>query len=198
MREVAVLFARADSIYKTLPGCDVWDAERDARKWQGGAPGVYHPPCRAWGRLRHFAKPRHDEKDLARWAVRQIRQWGGVLEHPAKSTLWADMGLPEPGQTDACGGFTISAPQYWWGHLAYKPTWFYVCGIERDKIPAIPFKPGEAPMVMQYSHKCRRRPQIPHKLREVTPPALAQWLVDLARLTQPPHTCRKAETRGER
>ncbi len=30
---VAILFARADSHYKALAGCDVWDAERDARKW---------------------------------------------------------------------------------------------------------------------------------------------------------------------
>jgi hypothetical protein len=54
-------------------------------------------------------------------------------------------------------------------------------------MPPIPFKPGEAPMVMQYSHQCRRRPQIPHKLREVTPPALAEWLVELARRTHKPN-----------
>ncbi len=29
---IAVLFARKDSIYKSLPECDVWDAERDARR----------------------------------------------------------------------------------------------------------------------------------------------------------------------
>ena len=46
---VAILFARSDSYYKTLPECDVWDIERDARKWPGGAPVVAHPPCRAWG-----------------------------------------------------------------------------------------------------------------------------------------------------
>ena len=28
---VAVLFARSDSIYKSMPECDVWDIERDAR-----------------------------------------------------------------------------------------------------------------------------------------------------------------------
>lgn len=46
---VAVLFARADSTYKTLPGTDVWDIERNAKLWPGGAPVVAHPPCRAWG-----------------------------------------------------------------------------------------------------------------------------------------------------
>jgi hypothetical protein len=49
MRQVAILFARKDSIYKTMPGCDVWDIDRDARNWPGGAPIVGHPPCRAWG-----------------------------------------------------------------------------------------------------------------------------------------------------
>ena len=37
---VAVLFARADSIYKTLPACDVYDIARDARWWPGGGPVV--------------------------------------------------------------------------------------------------------------------------------------------------------------
>jgi len=32
---VAVLFARADSIYKTLPGVEVYDMERDARTYAG-------------------------------------------------------------------------------------------------------------------------------------------------------------------
>lgn len=53
--DVAVLFARADSIYKGLPGVDVYDADRDARTFPGGCPVVAHPPCRAWavsGRLR--------------------------------------------------------------------------------------------------------------------------------------------------
>lgn len=32
---VAVLFARADSHYKALPDCDVYDMERDARTYDG-------------------------------------------------------------------------------------------------------------------------------------------------------------------
>lgn len=33
MQQVAVLFARTDSVYKGLPGCDVYDIERDARTY---------------------------------------------------------------------------------------------------------------------------------------------------------------------
>jgi len=96
MQTVAVLFARADSVYKQLPGTDVYDMERDARIYDGPHPVVAHPPCRAWGRLRSFANPRPDERNLARLAVAMVREFGGVLEHPAGSTLWSAQGLPPP------------------------------------------------------------------------------------------------------
>jgi len=46
---VAVLFARADSHYKALPGCDVWDEGRDARNWQGGTQLVLHTRPAVYG-----------------------------------------------------------------------------------------------------------------------------------------------------
>jgi hypothetical protein len=123
-RPVAVLFARSDSIYRTLPGCDVWDAERDALRWPGGAPVVAHPPCRAWGSLRHFAKPEPGERELAVWAVDRVREWGGVLEHPQASRLWPELGLPCPRkrERDSWGGWTLPIWQSWWGHRADKAT----------------------------------------------------------------------------
>ena len=75
---VAVLFARADSVYKGLLGCDVWDADRDAQRWPGGAPVIAHPPCRAWGQLRKLANPKPDEKALALFTVEQVRKFGSV------------------------------------------------------------------------------------------------------------------------
>lgn len=192
MKTVAVLFARADSIYKTLQGCDVWDMERDARRWPGGAPVVAHPPCRAWGRLRHFAKPRPDEKALALFAVGQVRKWGGVLEHPARSTLWQAAGLPLFGERDAFGGWTLPIYQHWWGHRAEKATWLYVVGCAPAQIPTMPMVLGGASHVIA---QCKTlpdgtrvtkghpkwRPEVTKAEREHTPPALAQWLVELAR-----------------
>lgn len=194
---VAVLFARADSNYKTMPDCDVWDAERDARKWPGGAPVVAHPPCRAWGRLRALANPRHDEKALALFAVDQVRTHGGVLEHPKCSTLWPVAGLPAPGRRDEFGGWTLPIFQNWFGHRAEKPTLLYIVGCEPGELPPIPFVLGEATHVIGASgrradggrlHKgdAGWRPEVTKAEREHTPPALAAWLVEVA------HLCRKA------
>ena len=181
MKTVAVLFARADSVYKTLPGVDVWDEARDARQWPGSGPAVAHPPCRAWGRLRAFANPAPHEKDLARFAVARIREFGGVLEHPAGSTLWADQGLPVPGLRDEFDGWTLAAPQKWWGHKAEKASWFYIVGCEPADVPAIPLVLGDARYVVQSRKRHDYRPHITKAEREHTPPELAVWLVDLAR-----------------
>ena len=185
---VAVLFARSDSNYKALPGVDVWDIERDARRWGGGCPVVAHPPCRAWGRLRHFARPRDGERALAIWAAHQVQMWGGVLEHPAGSLLWPAAALPKPGERDDRGGFTLSVEQWWWGHRAAKATFLYVVGCEPADVPEMPFKIGEATHVVQSRKRSGYRPHISKAEREHTPPLLAEWLVTLARKCRPQQT----------
>lgn len=182
---VAVLFARRDSVYKQDPRCDVFDIDRDARTWHGGLPVVAHPPCRAWGSLSHFAKPARGERELAFFAVEQVRQWGGVLEHPRASRLWPEAGLPAPGCRDEFGGCTIGIDQDWWGHRAEKRTLLYVVGLDMRDMPAIPFRLEEPTHVVSPSSRLRLgmlgyRPQLRKAEREHTPPALATWLVDLA------------------
>lgn len=184
MTRVAVLFARADSIYKAMPECDVWDEARDARGWPGGSPLVAHPPCRLWAKLRQFAKARNPEAEraLAVQAVQAVQASGGVLEHPADSTLWAHMGLPLPGRApDQHGGWTAEVRQCDWGHPAEKRSWFYIVGCHPDDLPAMP--PSAEPTGLV---KPRRgvprdgRKIITKRAREATPPALARWLVDVA------------------
>lgn len=190
---VAVLFARTDSIYKTLPGCDVYDIERDALTFPGGLPVVAHPPCRAWGNLRWNANPRPGEKDLAPWAINQIRQWGGVLEHPRGSSLWDHCRLPPVGKRDRWGGWTLPVRQFDWGHKAEKATWLYIVGCEVDDIPTMPHRAGSPEFVVnrqvlrKNGTRIRRgdadyMPEITRAEREHTPPEFARWLVDLARL----------------
>lgn len=191
MNKVAVLFARSDSVYKLLPGVDVWDVERDARRWPGGSPVVAHPPCRAWGQLRALANPRPDEKALALFAVDQVRKFGGVLEHPKNSTLWKVAGLPRPGQHDALGGWILPIFQSTWGHRAEKATFLYIVGCLPVDIPVMPFHLGDALYVCGTSGRRRDgsrlrkgdlgwRPEITKAEREHTPPELAAWLVELA------------------
>lgn len=179
---VAALFVRADSCYKSIAGVEAFDMERDARTYDGPWPVVAHPPCRAWGRLRTFANPRPDERNLARLAVAMVREWGGVLEHPAGSTLWPAQKLPVPGQRDSFGGWTLAAPQKWWGHKAEKASWFYVVGCEPCAAPAIPLVLGDAAFVVQSRKREDYRPHISKAEREHTPPDLAEWLVSLARI----------------
>lgn len=178
---VAVLFARSDSCYKVLSDVEVYDMERDARTYDGPWPVVAHPPCRAWGRLRTFANPRPDERNLARLAVALVREFGGVLEHPAGSTLWAAQSLPRPGARDQFGGWTLAAPQHWFGHKAEKATWFYVVGCEPGEIPDIPFVLGEATHVVSTAKRGNNKPRISKAEREHTPPELAAWLVEVAK-----------------
>lgn len=172
---VAVLFARGDSHYKTLPECDVWDIDRDARRWPGGAPVIAHPPCRAWAGLRHMASPRADEKDLAIFAVACVRKYGGVLEHPRGSTLWAAAGLPAPAERDEFGGWTLPIMQQDFGHRAAKPTWLYIVGCGPREVPQMPLALGRAERVVSTGHGMRLgmpgyRMQCTKAERERTPP----------------------------
>lgn len=168
---VAALFVRSDSCYFEL-GADCWDKQRDARSYTGPGPVIAHPPCRGWGRLRHWAKPRPDEKALALFAVDTVRRCGGVLEHPHGSTLWHAKQLPLPGHgPDAWGGWTLLVDQGWWGHAAPKPTYLYIVGCTREDI-------GELPV--QLRRAAGRTMSLSPADRERTPPLFAQFLLRVA------------------
>lgn len=188
MKTVAILCARADSDYKALPHADVYDAARDCRTFAGGMPVVAHPPCAQWGRLYALANDNAEEKALGPWCVERVRENGGVLEHPIHSKLWRACALPIPGERDNFGGFTLAMPQQWFGHKAEKWSWFYVCGIEPADLPEIPFCIGEASHVITASRATRgRRPEVPRREREATPPLLCTWLIQTA------HRCARVQ-----
>lgn len=165
--QVAALFVRADTPYGAL-GCDCYDAERDALTWAGGVPGVFHPPCRAWGQLAHFAKPRVGERELGLWSMEQCRKWGGVVEHPYASKLWREAGCIGFGLRDAFGGVLLPIYQSWWGHRAPKKTCLYIVG----PVPALP---DCGPMGVTVVENMGRAE------RERTPAQFARFLVEVAR-----------------
>lgn len=185
---VAVLFARADSNYKLMPECEVYDEQRNALTYTGTLPVIAHPPCRSWGRLRHMAKPRIGERELALWAVGEVRRCGGVLEHPETSLLWNELELPAPRTRDAHGGFVVTVYQWWWDHKAQKATRLYVCGASIADLPPIPFKLGHATHVIAQSRQRQRlrlRPEVTKPEREHTPTRFCEWLIELAARCSP-------------
>lgn len=173
---ISVLFARRDSVYKSL-ALDVWDEDRDARLYDQQNPVIAHPPCRGWGRLRSFARVAPGELDLGFFAVDIVRRFGGVLEHPANSRLFMEAGLPSPGSSDDVGGWTLPVFQSWWGHRAPKPTWLYVVGVSPTLIPVMPFALGIP---------SGRIENMSTREREATPKDFAIWLCDLASQTLRP------------
>lgn len=180
-----------------MPGVDSWDAERDARNYDGTYPVVAHPPCGPYSKLRHLY--RGAEHDCAHRALEQVRKYGGVLEHPAHSQLWAACNLPRPGELrDAHGGVTIEVEQVRWGHAARKRTWLYLVGV-RDVGQMPPprepthwcsgFRPSSGKMPTNYKRQGSAIPPginvASAQMRRRTPPAFAEWLVSLARSVQP-------------
>jgi hypothetical protein len=186
---ISVLFARRDSVYKTLD-VDVWDADRDARLWPGGNPCVAHPPCRAWGMLSHFAKPRIDEKELAITAIGFVRAQGGVLEHPNKSKLWKHLNLPTGMNRDEWGGYTLSVNQSWWGHKAEKKTWLYIVGCKSTDLPPITMSFDAITHKIGFAKSWKGKSrygikEVSKKEREATPIDFAKWLIEVAKKCKP-------------
>ena len=64
IRNVAALYCRKDSIYKSFPGVDAFDLERDARNFDLSMPVVAHPPFRGWGTIEGIRSQSEKEKRL--------------------------------------------------------------------------------------------------------------------------------------
>lgn len=188
--KVAALYIDERGPYVGLPDVEVWDMARDARLYDGPWPVVAHPPCGAWGRLKrqHRAK----DADCAPRAVAQVQRWGGVLEHPAHSSLWSFAGLPLPGQEpDEHGGITLEVDQVHWGHVARKRTWLYGVGVDWSLV--VPPFPKRKPTHWVSGHRYGGKPErhsdaVPPGIkicssqqRRRTPPAFRDLLLDLAR-----------------
>lgn len=182
---VSILFCSVDSEYKKLPVI-CYDINRDARTFPGDTPVVAHPPCRSWGRLRHFSKATKEEHDLGTWAIAQVRQCGGVLEHPSGSSLFKETGCHQDGSLDQYGGYLISVNQSWWGFPAQKKTLLYIVGVPRSKLPPMPISFD----AIQYrvggysTYRASRltTKELPHKLNAHTTISFAKWLVQVAKL----------------
>jgi hypothetical protein len=136
---IAALYVQTDGCYFDIPDVDPYDQHRDARFYRGPHPVIAHPPCKRWGRYWSggpSAKKRFelgDDNGCFAYALRHVREYGGVLEHPADSLAWSYFGLHKPPRSggwvvaDEFGGWTCCVYQIFYGHRAQKATWLYAC-----------------------------------------------------------------------
>lgn len=164
---IAALFVHKNGPYFGLPNVDPWDEERDARLYAGPHPIVAHPPCERWGRYWSggpSAKVRRelgDDGGCFKQALRHVRIWGGVLEHPADSLAWRFFNIARPLRVGgwhpggAAGGWTCHVEQGHYGHRARKATWLYASGVE---LPELIWGPSESRVRLDEGfHSARER-----------------------------------------
>ena len=131
---IAALYVETNGVYYGLDDVDPWDEARDARLYEGPWAVVAHPPCARWS-LMGLCRGYYDGEDggCFEHALGVVREFGGVIEHPAHSLAWRTFGLPEPlerGWTQSLTdeGWSCEVDQRRYGHEARKPTWLYYVG----------------------------------------------------------------------
>lgn len=211
---IAALYIETGGGYCDLPGVDPWDKERDARAYPGPWPVVAHPECQRWGRFWHGStrKPHQyrfgDDGGCFAAALRDVRLWGGVIEHPADSGAWNSplhvsrpgFGLPIPErgagwtEPDRYGGRSCYVEQGHYGHEARKATWLYAVGIV---FPELNWTLGQQRlpqwMVDRYGYAKARRIGVVAMIggkdktvkRNATPDRFRDLLLDMARTVLP-------------
>lgn len=142
---IAALFVESQGVYSNL-GLDIWDIQRDARKYRGKLPVIAHPPCERWGRYWSggpSAKERRllgDDGGCFAHALWSVRTFGGVLEHPEASHAFRYYGLPRPSRLggwqgpDSYGGYVCQVEQGHYGHRVRKATWLYAVNTKRPEL----------------------------------------------------------------
>lgn len=192
---ISVLFVDKEGIYSKVPGLDLWDKERDARKYIGFNPVVAHPPCQRWGKLARVNFKRWGGKHNVPWndggcffsALAAVRINYGVLEHPAQSYAWDFFGLQKPvkGMWRSAGdswGWVCEVWQSAYGHRANKATWLYYCGRQEPFELNWSLVKGTHQIGFQDRRgKLRNKPTLSQKEANATPEKFRDELLRLAR-----------------
>jgi hypothetical protein len=146
---VAALYVETNGCYFGLNGVELWDEARDACKYAGPHPVVAHPPCQRWGKMyagspsviarTGVRKIKGDDGGCFEAALKAVRTYGGVLEHPWGSHAWKHFGLVVPSRKGGWikaddYGYTCCVEQGRYGHYARKPTLLYAVGTELPEL----------------------------------------------------------------
>lgn len=192
---IAALFVETDGCYFGLDGVDPWDQARDARQYAGPWPVVAHPPCDRWCKMAPVNQARYGhligaDQGCFESAIASVRNWGGVLEHPAVSLAWPAFGLPYPPtngwQRTFCGGWVTHVEQINYGHKAKKGTWLYAFGMNP---PRLLWHTSKKPKAWISSDRPRAElaklgiAQLSKREAKATPIAFRDMLLSIARST---------------
>jgi len=197
---IAALYVETGGVYCGLPDVDPWDEARDARRYWGPHPVVAHPPCQRWGRFWHGStrKPHQyqkgDDGGCFSEALRVVRDFGGVIEHPAHSHAWEHFGIEPPpragGWVQRNHWWTCHVEQGHYGHMSRKPTWLLASRVELPELIWGP-APQRIPewMIERYGYEKARRIGVvamvggkdKTKIRNATPVAFRDLLLSIAR-----------------
>lgn len=195
---IAALYVEPGGVYYDLPGVDPWGKDRDARLYDGPHPVVAHPPCQLWGALAavNYARWGGDhnrpgnDSGCFEAALAAVRQYGGVLEHPAKTRAWAAYGLVKPagqGWQRSGNGWVCEVWQSAYGHKANKATWLYYCGTNHP--PELNWtRPQGTHQVGFYDQrgKTRNKPTLSKAQANETPIAFRDALLSIAATARQP------------
>lgn len=188
---IAALYVQTGGTYYGLDGVDPWDEERDARRYDGPWPVVAHPPCSRWCQLAPVNQARWgamigEDEGCFDAALRAVRKYGGVLEHPAYSIAWQRFNLPAPrrgGWTQSLSdpGMTTEVSQSAYGHAARKRTWLYTVGVEPIDLDWRDLTGRAVIGAGINSGECVGREKLGPTEASRTPDAFRDLLIDMAR-----------------
>lgn len=190
--DVSVLYVDPRGPYPKLVA-DWWAEKRDARRYAGPNPVIAHPPCQLWTNMAHVNFKRYggehnrpgNDGGCFTSALASVREFGGVLEHPADSHAWKAHGLLKPRRGK---GWCLSGVREWtcevaqsaYGHRARKRTWLLLCGVGSP--PELNWSQPEG------THQCgwfdRIKPTLGKQEASETPLAFAELLLELASLVR--------------
>lgn len=194
---IAALFVATGGCYFGLPDVDPWDEKRDARRYAGPYAVVAHPPCSRWCRLaglveKRWGHKRGDDGGCFESALKSVRTYGGVLEHPAYSDAFEHFGLPIPSRDGAWtsslfdGGWSCHVEQHRYGHAAKKATWLYAFGV--PSLPTLKWGHVSDQKTKSLVSWCgnhissgETRPRLGHKAAIATPEEFRNVLLNIAR-----------------
>lgn len=166
---ITVLCAKRDSLYKQIPGIDVWDEDRDAYFFTGSNPVITHAPCAQWSRMKAFAHKNADEKELAYFCLNKIIRNGGIFEHPAGSSFFKEAGLTKN---------VYSVDQSWWGFPARKTTWLFFHRCKPLQMPIMQNVPTKVVAPTFSNTERYKGKHLTKKDRSTTVLPFAHWMID--------------------